>query len=59
LGSASFAMISALLIAAIVWNLGTWWLGLPANPTPMIGPIMWVRLANQLMAPAGSAIHSA
>lgn len=29
--SAGFAMIFALLIAAIIWNLGTWWLGLPAS----------------------------
>ena len=24
-------MVFALLIAAILWNLGTWWLGLPAS----------------------------
>ena len=29
--SAGFAMIFALLMAAIVWNLGTWFLGLPAE----------------------------
>ena len=29
--SAGFAMVFALLIAAILWNLGTWWLGLPAR----------------------------
>ncbi|MFX7013379.1 inorganic phosphate transporter, partial [Acinetobacter baumannii] len=29
--SAGFAMVFALLIAAILWNLGTWWLGLPAS----------------------------
>ena len=28
---AGFAMVFALLIAAIVWNLGTWALGLPAS----------------------------
>ena len=28
---AGFAMVFALLIAAIIWNLGTWWLGLPAS----------------------------
>ena len=28
---AGFAMVFALLIAAILWNLGTWWLGLPAS----------------------------
>jgi inorganic phosphate transporter, PiT family len=27
---AGFAMVFAMLIAAIIWNLGTWWLGLPA-----------------------------
>ena len=27
---AGYAMVFALLIAAIIWNLGTWWLGLPA-----------------------------
>ena len=30
---AGFAMVFALLIAAIIWNLGTWWLGLPARRT--------------------------
>ena len=29
--SAGFAMVFALLTAAIVWNLGTWYLGLPAS----------------------------
>jgi PiT family inorganic phosphate transporter len=53
---AGFAMIFALLIAAIIWNLGTWWLGLPASSShTMIGSIIGVGLANQLMAPAGSA----
>ena len=27
---AGLAMVLALLVAAIMWNLGTWWLGLPA-----------------------------
>src|SRR6201986_3176522 len=32
---AGWAMVFALLISAIIWNLGTWWLGLPASaPTP-------------------------
>ncbi len=54
-GSAGFAMIFALLIAAIVWNLGTWWLGLPASSShTLIGSIIGVGLANQLMAPVGS-----
>ena len=31
-GSGSgFAMVLALLLAAIIWNLGTWWFGLPSS----------------------------
>jgi PiT family inorganic phosphate transporter len=50
-GSASgFAMVFALLIAAIIWNLGTWWLGLPASSShTMIGSILGVGIANALM----------
>jgi PiT family inorganic phosphate transporter len=45
---AGFAMIFALLIAAIVWNLGTWWFGLPASSShTMVGSIIGVGLANQ------------
>jgi inorganic phosphate transporter, PiT family len=52
---AGFAMVFALLISAIIWNLGTWWLGLPASSShTLIGSIIGVGLANQLLAPAGS-----
>ncbi len=49
-GSAtSLAMVFALLIAAILWNLGTWYLGLPASSShALIGSIMGVGLANSL-----------
>src|SRR6202041_3507633 len=51
-----YAMIFALLIAAIIWNLGTWWMGIPNSSShALIGSIMGVGLANQLMAPAGQA----
>jgi len=47
---AGFAMVFALLIAAILWNLGTWWLGLPASSShTMIGSIIGVGIANALM----------
>jgi PiT family inorganic phosphate transporter len=43
-------MVFALLIAAILWNLGTWWFGLPASSShTMVGSIIGVGLANQLM----------
>jgi PiT family inorganic phosphate transporter len=49
---AGFAMVFALLIAAILWNLGTWWLGLPASSShTMVGSIIGVGLANQLLNP--------
>jgi PiT family inorganic phosphate transporter len=48
---AGFAMVFALLLAAILWNLGTWWLGLPASSThTMTGSIIGVGVANQLMS---------
>ena len=53
---AGYAMIFALLIAAIIWNLGTWAFGIPNSSShALVGSIMGVGLANQFMAPAGSA----
>jgi inorganic phosphate transporter, PiT family len=47
-----FSMVFALLIAAILWNLGTWWLGLPASSShTMVGSIIGVGIANQLLMP--------
>src|SRR6201986_4113385 len=47
---AGFAMVFALLIAAIIWNLGTWWFGLPASSShTLIGSIIGVGIANALM----------
>jgi PiT family inorganic phosphate transporter len=53
---AGYAMIFALLIAAVIWNLGTWAMGLPNSSShALIGSIIGVGLANQIMAPAGSS----
>ena len=47
---AGFAMVFALLISAIVWNLSTWALGLPASSShTLIGSIIGVGIANQIM----------
>ena len=47
---AGFAMVFALLIAAILWNLSTWWFGLPASSShTMVGSIIGVGLANQFL----------
>src|SRR6202049_415872 len=46
---AGFAMVFALLISAIIWNLGTWYLGLPASSShTLIGSIIGVGIANAL-----------
>jgi PiT family inorganic phosphate transporter len=47
--AAGFAMVFALLVAAIVWNLGTWYFGLPASSShTLIGSIIGVGIANAL-----------
>src|SRR5271168_1824864 len=48
---AGFAMVFALLVAAIIWNMGTWYFGLPASSShTLIGSIIGVGIANQLMS---------
>src|ERR1700676_1970516 len=48
--SAGFAMVFALLIAAILWNLGTWAFGLPASSShTLIGSVIGVGIANALL----------
>ena len=47
---AGFAMVFALLLSAIIWNLGTWYLGLPASSShTLIGSIVGVGLMNSLL----------
>jgi PiT family inorganic phosphate transporter len=49
---AGFAMVFALLVSAIVWNVGTWYLGLPASSShTLIGSIVGVGLMNSLLSP--------
>lgn len=53
---AGFAMIFALLLAAITWNLATWYFGIPNSSShALIGSVLGIGIANQLMAPAGHA----
>ena len=48
---AGFAMVFSLLISAIIWNLGTWYFGLPASSShTLVGSIMGVGLANSLLS---------
>ena len=46
-----FSMIYALLVAAVAWNLFTWWHGLPVSSShTMIGSILGVALMNEWQA---------
>ncbi len=48
--SAGYAMVFALLISAIIWNLGTWWMGIPASSShTLIGSIVGVGVANAII----------
>jgi PiT family inorganic phosphate transporter len=48
--SAGFAMVFALLISAIIWNVGTWYFGLPASSShTLIGSIIGVGITNALL----------
>ena len=51
---AGFAMIFALLLSAILWNVGTWYMGLPASSShTLIGSIMGVGVADSIIAGHG------
>jgi len=45
-----FSMIFSLLLSALLWNVGTWYRGLPVSSThSMIGAILGVGMMNSLM----------
>ncbi|WP_158782716.1 inorganic phosphate transporter PitA [Pantoea sp. BAV 3049] len=50
-GSAhGLAMVFSMLLAAIIWNLGTWYFGLPASSShTLIGAIIGIGLTNALI----------
>jgi inorganic phosphate transporter, PiT family len=47
---AGFIMVFAIIISAIIWNLGTWYFGLPVSSShTLIGTILGVGLANSML----------
>ncbi len=51
---AGMAMVMALLLAAIIWNFGTWFLAIPASSShTLIGAILGVGLASSLISGQG------
>lgn len=56
----SVALVLALLLSAIIWNLGTWYFGIPSSSShTLIGSILGVGLAFSTMPEnkAGSAVN--
>src|SRR5687768_2988127 len=55
----SLSMVVALLLTAIFWNLGTWYLGIPCSSShTLIGSILGVGLAYSLLPEAsGEAVN--
>lgn len=52
----ALVMVLSLLVAGVIWNLGTWYLGLPVSSShTLIGAILGVGLANSLLAGKGAA----
>jgi phosphate/sulfate permease len=52
--SKGLAMVLALLISAIAWNLGTWLMAIPASSShTLIGAILGVGLANSVISGKG------
>ena len=46
----AIVMVLSLLLAGVIWNLGTWWMGLPVSSShTLIGSIIGVGMANSLM----------
>jgi len=51
---AALVMVLSLLLAGVIWNLGTWYLGLPVSSShTLIGSILGVGLANSLLSGKG------
>ncbi len=54
------AMVAAILTAAILWNLGTWYVGLPASSShTLVGAILGIGLTNSWLhgRPFGSGVN--
>ena len=53
------AMVGALLLAAIIWNIGTWYYGIPASSShALIGSILGVGIAFSLLPGSqGAAVN--
>jgi PiT family inorganic phosphate transporter len=53
-GNPAIAMLLALFLSALVWNVATWWFGIPSSSShAIIGSLLGVAIANSIMASRG------
>lgn len=54
----NMAMIGALILTAIIWNLGTWYFGIPCSSShTLLGSIFGVGLAYMFISSGGAALN--
>jgi inorganic phosphate transporter, PiT family len=59
-GAPAVAMLVALFLAALVWNVGTWWFGLPNSSSHcLIGSLIGIAVANAFIRERnlGQGVH--
>src|ERR1700761_8770627 len=59
-GGVAVGMLMSLFLAALVWNVGTWWFGLPNSSSHcLIGSLIGIAAANALMRERslGEGVH--
>lgn len=60
-GGGEFAIIFSVLLGAMLWNAGTWYLGIPASSShTLIGAIIGVGLTHSVVTPGltfGQGVH--
>ncbi len=53
-GNPAIAMLLALFVSALVWNVTTWWLGIPCSSShAIIGSLLGVAVVNSITAARG------
>ena len=53
-GNPAIAMLLALFLAALIWNVTTWWMGIPCSSShAIIGSLLGVAIVNSITASRG------
>jgi PiT family inorganic phosphate transporter len=53
-GNPAIAMLLALFLSALIWNVATWWLGIPCSSShAIIGSLLGLAIVNSVTAAHG------